>query len=372
MVRGEERVLIRDEHRYCAHPHMAVLASGAWLLVATCGPRRAVTMHPPQDPEYINLMIRSFDQGETWSAPAAVPGYGYTGAECAGLTALPNGAALLNQWRFRWYPCQASPSARDEPMLRGPAELVAGLAGSYEIAPPALTSEAPERLMPWARGGGALSVYRSEDDGARWSAASVVDTAPYSGGYGMRGCLAMPDGDIVLPLSDVPHYARIFAVRSIDGGRSWAKPEPVAASDGREFEEPAPLLLADGTILMLLRDNVSHTLFEVHSLDGGHSWSAPEATGIDCYPAHLLALPDGRLAAVCGRRHPPYGISVFFSCDRGRRWDVETPLRVRTDLPNKDLGYPTAALRSDGSLFVAYYYRDAVGVTGVYAKLLSI
>jgi hypothetical protein len=372
-LRSDERVLIRDEHRYCAHPHMAVLASGTWLLVATCGPRRTLTMHPPQDPEFINVLIRSDDEGRSWSAPTPVPAYGRTGAECAGLTALPDGSALLNQWRFDWYPHMSAPDPARDPLVKGPAALLRTLIDSPDIGSGPTTVDIPaERLMPWARGGGALTTYRSEDGGRSWGQAALVATAPYAGGYGMRGAVILPDRAILLPLSDVPFYKRIFIVRSNDGGHSWGRPEPVAAGDGLAFEEPAPLILADGTILMLLRENVSRTLYQVRSGDGGKSWSVPVPTGIDCFPAHVMALGDGRIAAVTGRRHPPDGIAIFWSKDQGRSWDIEDPLPVRTGLPSKDLGYPTAALRADGSLFVAYYYRDAGGVTGVHATTVAI
>jgi len=48
--------------------------------------------------------------------------------------------------------------------------------------------------------------------------------ATFSGGYGMRGAAELPNGDLLLPLSDVPHYRRIFVVRSSDGGESWSWP----------------------------------------------------------------------------------------------------------------------------------------------------
>ncbi|MBV9222154.1 MAG: exo-alpha-sialidase [Methylobacteriaceae bacterium] len=226
--------------------------------------------------------------------------------------------------------------------------------------------------MPWVRGGGEVLVHRSEDGGRTWTSSAHIESSPYAGGYGMRGAVVLPDGVILLPLSDVPYYERTFAVRLHDGGRSWSAPQPVAAEAGRAFEEPAPLLLGDGTILMLLRENVSRTLYQVRSKDGGKSWSPPVATGIEAYPAHLLGLPDGRVAAVVGCRRPPYGIAIYFSADLGRSFDLDAPLHVRTGLPTKDLGYPTAALRNDGSLFVAYYYRDAAGVTGVHATTVAI
>jgi hypothetical protein len=368
---GDQAVLIRDEHFYHAHPHMAVLGSGSWLLVANRAPRRRVTMHPPQDPDFVNVLIRSDDEGATWSPPAIVPAYGWTGMECAGLTPLGGARVLINQWRFRWYPYTAAPSRADEPLLVTAAELKSGLLASTEIADPRVADVAPERLMPWARGGGATFAHVSADAGATWSAPAEIATAPYVGGYGMRGGIVV-DGEILLPLSDIPHYRDVFLVRSGDGGRTWGPPRPVAALPACEFEEPAPLLLADGTILLLLRENVSRTLFAVRSGDAGRTWSAPRPTGMDLYPAHLLALPDGRIAAVVGRRHPPFGIEIRFSRDKGASFDRESPLTVVTGLPNKDLGYPTAALRSDGTLFVAHYHRDAEGVTGIHATLVAL
>ena len=50
---------------------------------------------------YLNLLLRSADEGLTWSAPVVVPDYGWSGVECAGLTDLGRGRVMLNQWRFR-------------------------------------------------------------------------------------------------------------------------------------------------------------------------------------------------------------------------------------------------------------------------------
>jgi hypothetical protein len=111
-------------------------------------------------------------------------------------------------------------------------------------------------------------------------------------------------------------------------------------------------------------------MHEVHSDDGGVSWSAPAGTGIADYPADLVELSDGRIACVAGRRRPPYGVTLYLSEDGGLSWSADRPLFIRTDLPNRDLGYPTAALRSDGSLFVAYYAQDGDGVTGIHANVL--
>jgi hypothetical protein len=212
-------------------------------------------------------------------------------------------------------------------------------------------------LFPMARQGGRCLVSRAAHGGAPFAPLAEIDTAPFSGGYGMRGGVVLPDGTIVLPLCDVPAYRQVFVVRSRDSGRTWSPPVLAAAAGGRAFEEPAPVLLPSGEILMLLRENEGRRLHGVRSADGGATWTAPTSTGIEDYPAHLLRLRDGRLAMVAGRRRPSFGIALYLSADGGRHWSPPVP--VRDDLPDRDLGYPAAAERASGDLVVLYYGREA-------------
>ena len=131
------------------------------------------------------------------------------------------------------------------------------------------------------------------------------------------------------------------------------------------------MLLRSGRLLMLLRDNQTRILHLVRSDDGGRTWSTATATGIIDYPAHLLELPDRRVACVAGRRSHPFGITLYLSQDGGETWPADRPIMVRSGLINRDLGYPTMALRTDGSLFIAYYAQDRSGVTGIQASLLK-
>ena len=223
--------------------------------------------------------------------------------------------------------------------------------------------------FPWARAGGETWVHRSNDGGKTFAASTRINVTPFTGGYGMRGAVEI-GGDIVLPLCDVPNYRQVFTLRSSDGGETWSAPSLVAGGEGHAFEEPAPLLLRSGRALMLLRDNDTRLMHEVHSDDGGLTWSAPASTAIVDYPADLVQLHDGHVACVAGRRRQPFGITLYLSEDEGGSWSADRPLFIRSDLPNRDLGYPTVALRSDGSLFVAYYAQDSDGVTGIHASVL--
>lgn len=363
------RVILSDAACYSAHPHLAVAADGTWLLVFTQAPRAPLLLHPPLDPRFRNMLMRSTDEGRNWTAPEPVPGPDVAGVECAGLTALPDGSVLLNQWRFGWRD-PAGLTTAERAAAAMPETLARSWTASAEFAGLRGGLGAREVLgnFPKARLGGRTLVARARNGRAPFVPLAEIATHPFSGGYSMRGGLVLRDGSVLLPLSDVPHYRRVFTVRSGDGGATWAAPVLVAEAAGAEFEEPAPLLLPGGRVLLVLRDNGSRILHVVTSDDGGRSWGAPRPTGITAYPADLLALPSGGILLVAGRRTAPFGIVLHRSDDGGHSWG---PGRVlRDDLPDADLGYPTMARRANGEIVVVYYCRDDGGVTGLQATVL--
>lgn len=278
----EHLVLHRDPYVYSAHPHLAVAGKDNWLLVFTQSRRRAGVLHPPQDPLYRNMLMRSADEGRTWSTPSVVPDFGWEGVECAGLTVLESGTILLNQWQFEWHTLPHA-QAHLPGSYVGPERLVGAEAMAAELADWTPDPGALAAHFPWARCGGQTWIHRSYDGGATFSGSAPVDTAPFSGGYGMRGGVEVDDA-ILLPLSDVPNYAAVFTIRSLDGGDTWSKPRLVAGEKGHAFEEPAPLILRSGRILIMLRDNITRILHIVASEDGGSSWSKPESTGFPTIP----------------------------------------------------------------------------------------
>ena len=362
---AEHRLVLRDEHSYLAHPHL-VRSREELLLVCNWAPRRPFVLHPPEDPLYHNLLLRSGDEGRTWSAPVVAPGYGWSGVECAGLTDLGHGRVLLNQWRFDWLTLPEARKRADPSDIVFPEQLAAAHLSSSEHDASGLTVAGAERLMPWARGPGRAWVHLSADGGRTWCQSVELGTAPFAGGYGMRGGVVLPDGTIVLPLCDIPAYQRVFVLRSQDGGATWASAIPAAALPDRWFEEPAPVLLSSGRILLLLRENRSKSLWRTWSDDGGRSWAEPAPAGIDGYPAHLCHLPDGRLLCTYGFRRPPYAIRAAVSADGGMTWPMRDLVEIRTGLPSKDLGYPCTVPSADG-LVTVHYARDEHGSTCIFA-----
>ena len=354
----------RDAFRYSAHPHVTLAPGGDILVVFNQSVRRPVILHPPHDPEYRNLITRSGDGGRTWSAPEVVPDYGHSGTECAGLTTLRSGRVLLNQWRNRWYPLGLARAEPSEPVDM-PSDFVAELVASAELDSGERIAAAPEAVAPWARGHGESLIHISDDSGRSFGVTTRIDTGPFHGGYGLRGCVEMPDGTLLLPLNDIPEFRTVFLVRSTDRGQTWRDPALVARIDEGLLTEPALLYTRSGILLCMMREDVTRIMHLTLSDDAGVTWSQPRPTRIDGYPPHLLVLPDGRVLCTYGQRQPEYSIRAVVSDDDGESWSTADPLLIRRHLPNRDLGYPSTMGLPNGSLITVYYCQDEAGVTGV-------
>src|SRR5690606_7921747 len=177
-------VVYRDEHAYCAHAHVAVAADGTWLVVFNYAPRRSFVLHPPEDPLFRNMLLRSTDCGASWSAPQVVPNYERAGTECAGLTALRDGTVMLSHWCFDWYPLDFARQLSDQSRLSYPESFMKGWIASPEHDVSHLADRSLEDLAPWARAGGRAFIHLSKDQGASFTRTVAIDTTPFSGGYG--------------------------------------------------------------------------------------------------------------------------------------------------------------------------------------------
>ena len=355
-------VVHKTPHVYSSHPCVTALANGEWVVVFNQSTQREPFLHPPADPHHVNVLIRSGDQGSTWSAARVVPDYGWHGMENPGITQLRSGDVLVNQWQFRWTPFELG---RDL-WSQGRGEyFVCDDPGAGRHAWRAATCEAEwdKHPYPYVRSDGGAYVHISTDNGRTWPVTVPVDITPYRGAFSPKGAAQLSNGDVVLALGshDYDPLHASFIVRSSDTGRSWQQPVEVARRDGREFSEPSLTETRTGRLVCVSRDEVTGYLHQSDSLDGGETWASARQLDLWGYPAHVVTLHDGRLLVIYGRRRPPYGIRAVVSEDDGATWGPE--IVIRHDLPNENLGYPSVIEYAPGRLFTVYYGEDSDGTT---------
>jgi hypothetical protein len=135
--------------------------------------------------------------------------------------------------------------------------------------------------------------------------------------------------------------------------------------------EPHAIELEDGSILCHIRvqsavsSKLHFTIYQSISQDGGRSWSEPKPLlpKLGGSPAHIIRHSSGALISVYGYREFPYGIKVMFSLDNGKTWDTNHDLYVNG--VSSDLGYPSTAELSDGSLLTVFYAHPEQGAPAV-------
>lgn len=361
-------IIYKEPHAYCSHPCVTKLVNGDWLVAFCNSTQRQPILHPPGDPQFINLVVRTSDQGQSWQAPRVAPNYDWYGVETPGITGLTNGDVLLNQWRFLWYPLEL---AKKRWTRDGQTIFIRDVA-ARQWRPATSEADWQQHPYPYARAEGGAFVQISTDHGYTWELTVPVDITPYQGAFSPKGASELHNGDLLLALGSHDHdpLAANFVVRSHDKGRTWGKPVETARTLGLIFSEAAVAETASGKLLVMSREEVHGYIYQSRSTDGGYTWSPARQLPFWGYPIHCIRLADGRMFIVYGRRQAPFGIRGAISEDEGESWGEE--LVIRADLPNANLGYPSVIEYAPGQLFTAYYGEDHDGVTCVQGTYFTV
>ena len=162
-----DQALFQEKYRYVCGPFITRAANGDWLVtwnmsigleVGAYSPRRY--LHPPDNPEFSNYMIRSRDEGKTWEAPRVVPGFGWTGTEHISMCVLDNDDILATFYQRNFYPLAEGEKNQSHRY------------GWYHRPP-----------YPWVVTHGGTFVHRSRDHGETWEQAVTMDPSPFISAY---------------------------------------------------------------------------------------------------------------------------------------------------------------------------------------------
>lgn len=356
-------LVFHDLYGYSAWPTVLKCQDGE-LLIAFCELMRRKARITHADPTLTGLIVRSSDQGESWSEqPEVIGDYKYMGMDDPGIMQLSSGKILANTFRRSFAPAAAVDKRTDV---------------RYSQVEP----------FQWATGysDDTTTIFHSVDNARTWLDPVSVDISPYRCGCQLRPIVELTDGTLLLPCYEEFFRAPTlqgesdrtwtsFCCRSRDEGRTWGDATEIAPHKDRGYNEPSLIQLPSGKVLALLRTAPTGRLYQCESDDRGYTWTAPNETPMYGHPADLRLLSNGKLLATYGRRTAPFGIRACTSIDEGKTWDIANEIVLRDDFKNGDLGYPTTTELDDGTLLSAYYGRDenndVTCIQATFWKLLS-
>lgn len=332
---ADTKVISRQTHLYHGWPTLARRANGELLLVYS-GSREAHVC-----PFGRVELMRSSDNGETWSWPRVVMD-GPIDDRDAGVLETAKGSILITTFTSLAY----------EPILAK-----AEKAGNWP----------EERLASWRAAHHRVGADQRKAALSVWMIRSTDGGVTFSGRYDClvdspHGPIQLADGRLLYAGKELWRGEnRVGVCQSTDDGQSWQWLAAIPIRDGdnhRSYHEFHAVEAADGRILVQIRNhnksNSGETL-QCESDDGGKTWTVPHSIDVWGLPSHLLRLQDGRLLMTYGHRRPPFGNQARISEDHGRSWSK--PITISGDGIGGDLGYPSTAELDDGSLLTAWYER---------------
>ena len=334
----EIRTISLQADRYHGWPTLVRRKNGELLVVCSGGRESHVCPFGRVE------LIRSFDQGETWTWARTILD-GPIDDRDAGILETTKGTLLVTTFTSLAYVpgLQKAEVAAQQGRATMTDDQLARWQAAHRRLP---TGEHDRHLGCW--------MLRSEDGGLNWSPASRVPlNSPH-------GPVNLKDGRLFY--AGVALWEKHRAVGfcfSSDDGRTWSPVTELPVRDGDDashYHELHAVEAADGRLIVQIRNhntaNKGETL-QTHSNDGGKTWAVPYAIGVWGLPSHLLRLSDNRLLMSYGHRRAPLGNQARISNDNGQTWSA--PIIIQGDATSGDLGYPSTAEISPGKLVTVWY-----------------
>ena len=332
------KVICKQPDNYLGWPTIGRLSDGK-ILVVFSGDRE--THHCPYGK---NQLIRSVDNGETWS-PAQTINNTPLDDRDTGITVLRSGTIVVSWMTDKTW------------------ELLAEFAGFVPEETLTAWRRHCDKITPnlrrqwlgcWTR--------RSTDGGVSWEPAvpSVAQTP--------HGPIQLRNGLLLFVGVSKAAGRALVCASSTDEAKSWTQIGTFSVPDefakDLPFGEPHAVELPDERIVCMWRhtprDRPKSTFFlhQCESSDGGRTWSMLRPTPIWGFPPHLIRLHSGALLVTYGYRREPFGQRACMSHDGGRTWDLENEIILRDDAPSGDLGYPATLELTPGEFLTVYYQID--------------
>lgn len=286
-----------------------------------------------------SLMVKSCDEGKSWSYPEIVNDTVLDDRD-TGILVTEDGTKYLS---FFCHPASF--------YINGYSEII------RTVAP---------KMRPLADG--VLRVWETMDENLLKGGAYLKNLET---GEVFKSPVSAPHGPIQLKNGKLLWVGKEFHSGFLNKASIYA-----VTFDGKNFEvlseikmpvalnlvhEPHSIELKDGSILAAFRVHYETgsgfsgmTVYFSKSQDNGKTWSTPYSSGFNGSPPHFLRHSSGAIILSYARRELPYYECARVSFDEGNTWSDEIILSYSK---HNDIGYPSTVELSDGSLLTVYYQR---------------
>ncbi|MEF3313754.1 exo-alpha-sialidase [Paenibacillus sp. GYB004] len=276
-------------------------------------------------------MVRSADDGQTWTAPTTVADSVYDDRDPS-VMQTSDGTLLLTYFSTDW---SQSPSK---------------ILGTYRV--------------------------RSNDGGFTWSSPVLVETKLDYAATTSK-VIELDNGDLLIPrYGKMPGHwqSKIMIGRSPDGGISWPQADEVEIPNpyGTNWVEPALADLGNGHLMVMIR--TAKYAHEAHSYDNGLTWTTPVPTDMEAHASNLLVLDPGSSAPNILHTWGDYsGLYAFGRPVVGQIIQADgTPVSERVLMYAGHCGdesYPSSVRLDDGRIFTVYYDSCAKKISGTFSTV---
>lgn len=359
----EDITLYADARFHSAFPSIVRRPDGELLVAFRRAPDRrrlgeTATLHV--DPNSFLVLIRSRDNGRTWSKePQLIYAHPFGGSQDPCMVQLSDNTILCTSYGWAPIPPAAQPKLPQPNTVHWSKKFV--FMGGY--------------------------ILKSSDGGNSWGQPIIP---PRSEGeprvdihgrplpaYNRGAMCEGTDGKLYWVIAantpTVPAHNETHLMISADKGATWKFSCRVAGDEKAGFGETSLYETPKGDFVAFIRTGgLDDHLVVARSTDRGRSFQKWEDMGFQGHPFYALRLPDRRVLLVYGYRHKPLGI-------RARVLDAECTnaatapeIVLRADGGAADLGYPWATMVAKDRVLVVYYFNKADGPRTIDGTILQL
>jgi hypothetical protein len=355
----EDITIYKDERFYCAFPSIVRRPDGELIVAFRRAPERrnwGTKGYTHTDPNSYLVLVRSKDQGKTWSPSPEL------------LYANPFGGSQD--------PCMVQ--------LKDDSILCSSYGWALFTTPPPATMTNVYRHQNFVGLGG--FILRSRDGGHSWEEPIIPPPAQGEkiiGPFGKpapacnRGAMCEgKDGRIfwaVVCSTAVKDKNETHLMISGDKGTTWKDSCVIATDPKITFNETSMYETPRGDLIAFTRtENFDDHTVIARSTNSGKSFEPWLDAGFQGHPHFALRLPDQRVLLVYGYRHPPFGIRARVLNAECTNFATAEEIILRQDGAGGDLGYPWATMISKNRALVVYYFQLADGLRHIAGTILEV